>query len=98
MMKRLLIIVFSFISILVIGIVLTNTIINTKLENGIHKIELENEDSKSVEVSIDNIKDTLNVTDNGISISEIEKDYVKTIFNFLENNIDLKSGLYKLTF
>ncbi len=97
-MKRLSIIIFSFISILVIGIIVTNTLINTNLENGIHKIELENNDSKSVEVSIETLNDTLKIIDEGSSISKIEKDYVKSIFGFLETNISLKNGLYKFTF
>ena len=97
-MKKLRIIIFSFIAILVIGIVLTNTLINTNLENGIHKIELENEDSKSVEVSIESSTDTLSFSEENSSISEIEKDYVKSIFRFIGENISLESGLYKLTF
>ena len=97
-MKRLRIIIFSFILILVVGIFLTNTLINTKLENGVHKIELENEDSKSVEVSIETLNDTLKISDKDSSISEIEKNYVKTIFSFLESNIEMRSGWYKFTF
>ena len=97
-MNKLRIIIFSFIAILVIGIVLTNTLINTNLENGIHKIELENEDSKSVEVSIGSSTDTLSFSEESSSISEIEKDYVKSVFSFIGSNISLKSGLYKLTF
>jgi cell division protein YceG involved in septum cleavage len=97
-MKRLRIIVISFISILIIGIIITNFLINTKLENGIHKIELQNEDAKSVEVSVESNKDTLSFKDDKNSISEIEKDYVKTVLSFLETYVSLKSGVYKITF
>ncbi|MCK5908247.1 MAG: hypothetical protein KAG37_11665 [Flavobacteriales bacterium] len=98
-MKKLRIIIFSFISILIIGIVVTSTLINTNLESGVHKIELENEDSKSVEVSIESSIDTLSFSkESSSSISEIDKDYVKSIFSFIGANVSLESGLYKLTF
>lgn len=97
-MKKLRIIIISFISILIIGIIVANNLINTKLENGIHKIELQNEDIKSVEVSIETNNDTLSFKDDNNSISDIEKSYVKTVFSFMESYISLKSGIYKITF
>lgn len=97
-MNRLRIIILSFISILVIGVILTNALINKKVENGIHKIELENDDSKSVEVSIETVNDTLKINDKGTYISEIEKNYIKAVFNYIESSVSIKSGLYKFTF
>ena len=97
-MKKLRIIIISFISILLVGIIVTNNLINTRLENGIHNIELQNEEAKSIEVSLETLNDTLSFSDENYSISELEKDYVKTIFSFLKTNISLKSGVYKFTF
>jgi len=97
-MKKLKIITFSFISILVIGIVLTNTLINTNINTGIHKIDLEINNSKSVKISLESSNNTLIFNDNNSSISDIEKDYIESIFSFIRTNFSLKSGLYKLTF
>ena len=97
-MKKLRIIIFSFISIIAVGVVLTNTLINANINTGIHKIEFKNNDSKSVEVSLESSNDTLRFNENKSSISDIEKDYIKSIFSFIGQNISLKSGLYKLTF
>ena len=97
-MKKLKIIIFSFSSILVIGVVLTNTLINTRINTGIHKIEFINNNSKSIEVSLEYSNDTLNFSDENTMISDIEKDYIKSIFSFIGESISLKNGLYKLTF
>jgi len=97
-MKKLRIIIISFISILLVGIIVANNLINTRLENGIHNIELQNEEAKSIEVSLETLNDTLSFNDESYSISELEKDYVKTIFSFLKTNISLRSGVYKFTF
>ena len=97
-MKKLRIIIFSFISIIVIGIILTNTLININLDNGIHMIELEDEEDKSVEVSVESKNDTLKINEKNTDISDVERDYINTVFNYLEANISIKSGIYKLTF
>jgi len=97
-MKKLRVIIFSFVSIIILGIILTFSIINSNIDSGIHNIELEDKDARNFEVSLDKENDTLDISDVGSSISELEKDYVKTIFSFLERNIELKSGWYKFTY
>jgi len=53
-MKKLSIILISFISFWIIGIIITTYIINTNVNTGVHKIELDNVESKIVE--IDNVE------------------------------------------
>ena len=49
-MKKLSIILISFISFWIIGIIITTYIINTNVNTGVHKIELDNVESKIVEM------------------------------------------------
>ncbi len=96
-MKKLIIILISFISIWIIGILITTYVINSNVDTGVHKVELDKTEAKTVEISIDRDKDTLNFTEKNNSITKNEKEYIESFVSIILEKVDLKSGIYSFT-
>ncbi|MEN8137230.1 MAG: hypothetical protein ABFR62_02250 [Bacteroidota bacterium] len=98
-MKRVIIALLSFITILIIGIFIANHVINSKVDSGIHKIELEEKNSKVIEVSFDKEKDSIKINTRNSSISNFEREYIRSVYDLLKSNIDIEKGsfLFKLS-